>query len=385
MFSGKAAAVDLVREFDGYYVPYYRYEFPLIRVQDGIMDLEKALVDDWSPIRSDVAIKRFRSLVTKMANSATRLSIREEDLVAWGYDSQFGGKFLEYSIEYLESLIDVKMRAPWPYYELAQPANELLSRRMALFLRGRFGRLLQYGLAAWARLPQWLSPASVRAFNELLRGIMYPMIMSARQTRGVPPAAYGWPDVELFVAGGKDFYAKTQQYLERVLSIPVTDADAHTIVFLNCFEPYNPWRPIRYFRDAKCIVVDRDPRDMYVTSLTYSEGFNDHPEVYSRIAGATNVDFFIRRYAIHREKTNRNLDPEGRVLRLRFEELVKDYDQVLSRVYDFLGESSRTHTRKRKYFDPAVSVGNVGMWKQYPRQDEIAAIRSALTQYCYED
>ena len=46
MFSVKSSVIDLIREFKGYYVPNYRYEFPLIRIQNGIMDLEKALIDE---------------------------------------------------------------------------------------------------------------------------------------------------------------------------------------------------------------------------------------------------------------------------------------------------------------------------------------------------
>lgn len=88
MFSGKAVAIDLIREFKGYDVPYYREEFPLIRIQDGIMDLEKALIDDWSPIRSDAAIKRFIKLITKLSNKKRKISLKEEEMVAWNFKKQ---------------------------------------------------------------------------------------------------------------------------------------------------------------------------------------------------------------------------------------------------------------------------------------------------------
>lgn len=95
MFFGKAAAIDLIREFKGYYVPHYRFEFPLIRIQDGIMDLEKALIDDWSPIRSDIAVKRFRKLITKMSGHKRKLfSLNEEELVSWNYHQLYGGEIL---------------------------------------------------------------------------------------------------------------------------------------------------------------------------------------------------------------------------------------------------------------------------------------------------
>ena len=384
MFSGKTAAVDLIQEFKGYYVPYYRYEFPLIRLQDGIMDLEKALIDDWSPIRSDVAVKRFIKLVTKLANGKTRLSLKEEELVGWGYDHRFADKFYEYSMEYVESLIDIRMKAPWPYYELAQSSHELLTRRLIPHLRGRSGRLLKMGLSLLGWMPRWVFPKYVRAVRDLVTSVTEPLIAASSPTSGQSSNPYNWPEVELIIASGDGFYEKTQNYLERILSIPVTDEDVHTIVMLNAFEPYNPWRPIRYFKDAKCIIVDRDPRDIYVTSLTYSKGFNDYPDVYSKISGAFNVECFIERSAVRREKTNVAQDPIGKVLRLRFEELVTKYERVLPRIYEFLGESEKTHTKKMQFFDPSISIKNVGIWKDYPHQDEIEKIYRALREYCYD-
>ena len=59
-FTGKHAVIDLVREFAGYTVAHFQFEFNLLRIQGGIRDLETALSDDWSPIRSDAAVRRFR-------------------------------------------------------------------------------------------------------------------------------------------------------------------------------------------------------------------------------------------------------------------------------------------------------------------------------------
>ena len=80
------------------------------------------------------------------------------------------------------------------------------------------------------------------------------------------------------------------------------DNNVHTIVMHNAFEPFNPWRPIRYFHDARCIIVDRAPRDIYVTSLSYSEGFNDNPLIYNKISCAFDIERFIKRFLIYKKK-----------------------------------------------------------------------------------
>jgi len=147
MFSGKSAVSDLIREFEGYYVTNYRFEFPLIRNQDGIMDLEKALVDDWSPIRSDVELKRFLKLITKMSGHKKRLfSLKEEELISWNYQQLYSDKFYRYSMEYIESLIDFKIKAWWPYYEMCETFHEILNRRLKKFVNIFFNLLKWHGL-----------------------------------------------------------------------------------------------------------------------------------------------------------------------------------------------------------------------------------------------
>ena len=36
--SGKGAVCDILKEFDGFYVSHYNFEFNLLRVQDGLID-----------------------------------------------------------------------------------------------------------------------------------------------------------------------------------------------------------------------------------------------------------------------------------------------------------------------------------------------------------
>jgi len=66
MASGKQAYSELIKEFDGYLVLEGERKFKLIRIQGGIRDLENALVHDWSPIRADSAIRKFRSVVRRL-------------------------------------------------------------------------------------------------------------------------------------------------------------------------------------------------------------------------------------------------------------------------------------------------------------------------------
>ena len=384
MFSGKAAVIDLLREFSGYYVPDYRHEFPLLRVQDGIMDLDKALLDDWSPIRSDAAIRRFRKLAQKMSNTRRKISLREEDLVAWGLSEQYGAAFSQLSMEYVDRLIDLRTSAPWPYAEASQSFYELLIQLLRPRMSGVRHAALRGVLSAGRVLSSIVFPKYAADFRDLQNSLLLPLKPAAvgeHDMAGV--RSYSWNEVDLVIASGGGFLEATRDYLEAVLSNEVDRQAFHTIVMHNAFEPFNPWRPLRYFRDAKCIVVDRDPRDIFVTARTFSDGFNDNPNVYSRIAFAHDVSAFIRRHQILRSRTNFSMDPPKKVLRIRFEELVCHYDATVELVLDFLEVDRSAHRDKGKYFDPGKSAANVGLWKNCPFQEEIGLIRAQLASDCY--
>ena len=383
MFSGKAAAIDLIREFKGYDVPYYHEEFPLFRIQDGIMDLEKALIDDWSPIRSDAAIKRFIKLITKLSNKKRKISFKEEELVAWNFEGKFQNKFFEYSMEYVESLIDLKTKAPWPFSEMTQSYHELMIQLLRPRVRGIKLKILKFVLYPLGWLPGIFVPKYAEDFRNIAKSIIIPLSYQNKTLKN-ENQTIAWPEVDLIIASGDNFYEKTKIYLERLLSLSMSSIDNHTIVFHNGFEPFNPHRPLQYFYDAKCIIVDRDPRDIYVTARTYSEGYNDYPDIYRKISFSFDVELFIKRMAILKKNTNYDKDPIGKVLRLRFEELVLDYDNTLLKVYKFLGENENTHINKKKYFNPSISQKNIGLWKTYSNQDDIHKIYSALKDQCFD-
>ena len=68
-----------------------------------------------------------------------------------------------------------------------------------------------------------------------------------------------------------------------------------------------------------------------------------------------------------------------------FEDLILRYEDMVARIIDHLGEDPSVHVNRKKYFDPAVSIKNVGLWKNHPRRDEIDLIRRELREYCHED
>jgi len=305
-----------MREMKGYHVEHFQFEFPLLRIQGGLLDLRTALVDDWSPIRSDAAIRRFRRLVKRMA-----VKNKYTDPRTWftamgmNYDEHYAGRFVELSERYVDRLVEFSWTAAWPFAMAEWSGWEMFWRK----LKGKMG---------------------------------------FENSRAI----------QMFLSWPRDFDEITRDYLAELLSSNVGEG-VRTIVLHNAFEPFNPSRSLHFFDSAKCLIVDRDPRDNYVAGLWYRP---------TRLP----VDQFIRRYRIYRQVAEHFDNHSPDILRVQYEELVLNYDTTVGNILQFLGEDPSAHAEPRKYFDPEVSRKNVGVWKNYGNQAEIEAIRRELKEYC---
>ncbi|MBR0070506.1 MAG: sulfotransferase domain-containing protein, partial [Synergistaceae bacterium] len=74
-------------------------------------------------------------------------------------------------------------------------------------------------------------------------------------------------------------------------------------------------------------------------------------------------------------------DPD--VLFLRFEDLIYHYDEALKRIAEFAELDLNDHVHKREFFNPDVSIKNVGMWKEIISQQEADTIASTLPEFLY--
>ena len=115
MFSGKTALNLLMEELDGFNVHHWDMEFNLLRLQDGVMDLEKALVEDWSLIRSNSAIIRFRKLVKHLDGTYSKFPYKLFNFHSDFYQTRFNYKFSGLSEKYINDLIDSSWKSEWPY------------------------------------------------------------------------------------------------------------------------------------------------------------------------------------------------------------------------------------------------------------------------------
>lgn len=302
MFSGKSAISDILREFDGVFVPNYLVEFDLLRMPGGLIDLKNAVMD-WSPVRTYAAVNRFDSLINNLALSPK--FPHKLFKTGYGYNERYPN-ILKLKDQFLSSIMAVKWETPWPYSDIEDGPIETFIRKLLVRL-------------------------------------------SITKNR------------KYFLVDKSKFIPASEMFIQSLLTDGMSSRP-NILITHNALEPFSPGNNMDLLgNNALCIIVDRDPRDIYATAISAQTGFNENIKMNSRIAGAHDLDVFISRYLTYRS----NIDETNKlVLRLNFKDLILDYESSLKKICDFTGILLKKHSHKKLYFDPEKSKINLEIWKR---------------------
>ena len=169
-----------------------------------------------------------------------------------------------------------------------------------------------------------------------------------------------------------EFYKHTKQYLKELFEAMGYDLNTN-IVLNQVFAGNNPTSGMQFFDGAKSIVVDRDPRDVYMIIVKYV-CTNAH-----WIASDT-VEEFVKYYKYKRK----NVDYSSKdVLYVQFEDLVYKTEQEEKRLEEFL--NIKSHVKKNTFFKPEESKNNTQLFLNNEKYaDDIAYIERELKEYLYD-
>lgn len=332
--SGKGVVTDLLKEFDGYQVPHYNFEFNLIRIQGGLINLMQDLVENWSPIRSNAAIYRFRNVIERIGTTAS-ITKPSSWFIANGmnYEGYFNNHFFEESHKFIEQLVHFSYEGEWPYPMIDEPGYKQFWQRFLLKTKLK------------------------KAFKR-----------------------------EILVSIPHNFVELCNIYLNNLFS-HLLEPGKKVMILHNALEPFNPTDGIRLLGDAKIIVVQRDPRDIFASTLSQENSYvpeyetSRHWQIKRDFLLSSRIeDFIFRQKTLYSQIVEKE---EKNVLRVSYEEVILNYEESLSRIYSFLGEDRSVHVNKGKYLIPEMSKNNIGLWKKVNKPEEIRKIENALGEFCY--
>lgn len=178
--------------------------------------------------------------------------------------------------------------------------------------------------------------------------------------------------------GKERFVAETKEFLKDVIAA-LPNEGQENIALEQLFSTSNPCEGFEYFDDVRSIVVDRDPRDVYVLTnylLPHIATFMPHDK---------DVRSFVEYWrAIHvSNETCDETDAKGKVLHVRFEDLVFARDETVSVLERFLG--LRHGGDYGRFFDPAASANNTCLYKTHCQEkSDIEYIEQHLSEFLYD-
>lgn len=210
--SGSSVITDFVSEFSEVY-SYGDFEFRFIQDPDGISDLEYNLVENFNRHNSGYALKKYKKLV----------DFQNGNIFLKRYREKLGSSWKKYSYEYINKLTDFTYNGWWNY--------DTMDKGTLFYIRKRaLNKVLKATI--WHNQPE-------RTLNTMRNEITYCSHPSEAK-----------------------FVALTKEYIENLFS-SVANEEKYLMVD-QLVPPTNLERYIKYFNDIKIVIVDRDPRDIFV-------------------------------------------------------------------------------------------------------------------------
>lgn len=312
--------MDLLSEYDDIYVD-NKLEFTFAYEPDGLEDLAYHVKHPARYFKSDIAILRFKKKFHDYFKTLMKV---------WNHDCFDDIEKL--TNNYINDICQVQWEGRWGFDVYSYSWLKFSFYRIFFYLLRRF----PYGLKTVER--------------NLFYRTMYLSI------------------------NPKDFDLVTQNYVRKLFSLLGYKIDEGINVFNQLFSGDNPVRGFQFYEDAKAIVVDKDPRDLYVLCKR---------EV--RFDGAwiptDNVDDFISYYkTIHSACDN----SDARILHIRFEDLIYEYDSTVTAIENFLGVKKDLHSRIKTLFRPSQSINNTQLFRKYKDlEKDVKRIEDNLSEFLY--
>lgn len=315
--TGSSALTDLITEYD-VVESLGDYEFSFAYTTDGLSDLEYHLTEFVDRHTSGAALKRFERL--SKFNNGVWFNKR--------YAPFFGNKYWDLTKKYIDTLVDFKLKG--------YLSRDALDRGVLFY---------------------YYQNIVTKFFN--LIGIKVNLLPKEFVYHSHP---------------SKDkFLAETRKYTHALMDA-ANKNNSEYLMIDQLLPPSNIERCLRYFSDdVFVIVVDRDPRDVYLSNKYVWKEANIVP---------LDPETFCRWFTYTHEGNNDN-NANNRILKLNFEDLIYNYVETKKRIEAFVGLSEKRHKEPFSKLNPRRSVVNTQQWLKYGNEDEIKYIEEHLMQYLF--
>lgn len=320
--TGSSIVTDFLKEFSDNDT-FDKFEFRFIYSTDGLLDLRHHLFEgDYKYQTGNVAIHRFLKLINSRACK--------------NYNDVTNGMFKVYACEFIDKIT----QGSW-YGCFADPAVE---------------------------------PNRNFLIQSLNRLKVFKYLYSLELKNGNVFTFYPFKKI-MYSIKPDNFDECAKEFLKKVFTSIGLDMNKN-VAFNQIFPGNNPQACFPFLDSPRVIVVDRDPRDLYLQykMVNYYTKERQHPvkDVH------TFIDLY-RRMRINQPYSN----GDKNVMVINFEDMIYEYEETSKKIISFCNLSN--HVYPKKYFDPSASIANTQFNKQDNRyQSEIEIIEKELKEYLYD-
>ncbi|ATW33071.1 MULTISPECIES: sulfotransferase family protein [Candidatus Williamhamiltonella] len=321
--TGSSVVSDLLKEFSNV-CSFGNFEFRFLHDPHGLRDLDYGIVQNNNRLTTSYHINNYIKYINFLSKSNV-----------YPYENFFNKKFKKITNEYLRNIINIE----WNGFFHQDVISDTSIKKFIYYLE-RFYQKKILGM----------KEGGAKIYGKIFNKKMY----------------YSYPR--------EKFYIETRKYLRNLINASNYDLKEY-VMFDQLVPPNNTHHYLKYFDDLKIIVIDRDPRDLYLLNKCL---WNE------KWIPTENIHDYINWFKILREHQKFDQEDKKSVLRLPFEDFIYKYDQTVQKVCDFCCLKSIKHTNKYKYFDPKISKDNTNLKSKYSKYNiEIASIETELVEFCY--
>lgn len=323
MGSGSSAITDLISEFKDCQNDHKSFEYVFLHCPNGLFDLEDKLLWGNNALRSDEAIRCFESQMKKLY-----------DKKFWwvgNYKKIIGDDFMQITEKYINKIQQFNFDGFWYMHEEVDAKMfiklVLLKPLKMIFGSNKFKKVLKY--------------------NDGMR---------------------------ISFIEPKDFYEYSSEYINELLTL--MSQGNENIILDQLLLPFNLYRVDNYFDDRlKVIVVERDPRDVFIINKYI---WNKRQLT---VPFPTDVNLFCDFYKKMRQ--SEKYTNSKKVCRVRFEDLIYNYDSEVERISSFLGFDASDHINPKSRFNPDISIKNTQLFRKKEYMPEATIMKEKLAEYLY--
>ena len=343
--TGGSVIRDILKEYQEIFV--FPTEFRILIEHKGLLDLENTIFNNGGCENIDLAIKDFLWLCSNLARKTTKFTRKGFD-----FDHYTNNKFSESIRLFIDQISDYKYMMNWHYYDFQKSYIRSQIERYAARLFG----------------------------NSLFEKEAYMCNIDYEQ-----------------------FQKCAKNLLINILDNSISASKSKNRIFalhnvLNPLSINSIEKVKKYFDDFLIIIVDRDPRDVFMDFpenryLPKGKSTLEQAKLFTKFYLNNNfacskvllqAKLFTKFY-LNLRKNQKIIASRNDVLLLKFEDMIYLYDSQIKKINNFIGSSKRSLSLNKKFFDPNKSKKNIGKFNDIHPDKYVAIkyIEDNLSEYLY--